>query len=277
MAISPLAARPEPPWLVLPPTPTLPKPVQSGLAPVDGIMLWHATFGPASGLPVVLLHGGLANSDYFGLLVPALAKDHPVIVIDSRGHGRSGRNATPLSYDLMAQDALALLDRLHIQKAAFVGWSDGAITGLAIAIHHPECMAGLFAFGANSDPSGVADVRASKVFMAFIARAGLEYKRLNPTPDGFASFDTDIEKMWAREPNLSKATLNGIRAHIWIVDGDHEEAIVRANTDLMAREIPDARELILPGVSHFAFLQDPDMFAYAVRHFLGSLYPRAPR
>lgn len=267
------AARADQPWLHLPPTPSLPTPVTSGMAPVNSIRLWYATFGPAAAplVPVVLLHGGLANSNYWGLLVPVLAREREVIVLDSRGHGRSSRDATQIGYELMASDVLALLDRLHIEKAALVGWSDGAITGLEIAIHHPERLSGLFALGANSDPSGVKDVRQSPVFSAFIARAADEYARLSPTPRGYAAFDADIERMWAREPNFSQATLRRIRSFVWIVDGDHEEAITRANTDFMAAQIPDARELILPGVSHFAFLQDPAMFAAAVTHFLSQI------
>jgi pimeloyl-ACP methyl ester carboxylesterase len=266
LTAAPLHAQPR--WLTLPPTPTLPKPDASGTAPVDGIKLWYAVFGASHADTVLLLHGGLANSDYWGKLVPELVKTHRVVTIDSRGHGRSSRNATPIGYELMAQDALALLDMLHIQRAAVVGWSDGAITGLEIAIHHPERLTGLFAFAANSDPSGVKDVQQSPVFTAFIARGAGEYARLNPTPHGYAAFDADIEKMWAREPHMSEAALRGIRARVWIVDGDHDEAIKRENTDYMAATIPGAYEMILPGVSHFAFLQDPAMFGYAVMRFL---------
>ncbi len=67
---------------------------------------------------------------------------------------------------------------------------------------------------------------------------------------------------------MQAATLRGIHARVWIVDADHDEAIKRENTDYMAAMIPDAREMILPGVSHFAFLQDPQMFNFAVEHFL---------
>jgi len=54
----------------------------------------------------------------------------------------------------------------------------------------------------------------------------------------------------------------------WIVDGDHDEAIKRENTDHMASLIPEAGELILPDVSHFAFLQDSVQFNEALLHFL---------
>ena len=91
----------EPQWLTLPPTPTLPGPSASGYAPVDGIKIWYAEFGHGS--PVILLHGGLANPDYWGNQVRALEERYRVIVMASRGHGRSTRNAAPFGYDLMAE------------------------------------------------------------------------------------------------------------------------------------------------------------------------------
>jgi pimeloyl-ACP methyl ester carboxylesterase len=245
----------EPPWECLPPTPTLPKPDRIGLAPVNGIRLWFATYG--HGDPVILVHGGLANSSYWGLQIPLLARHYEVIVLDSRGHGRSTRTDVPIGYDLMSSDVLALMDFLHIRQAALVGWSDGAIIGLDIAIHHPERLTRLFAFAANSDPSGVKDVDNSPVFVTYEERASREYARLSPTPGQFRAFLDNISKMWASEPHFTDAELRGIRTPTWIVDADHDEAIKRENTDHMAALIPGAGELILPAVSHFAFLQDP--------------------
>ena len=254
------------PWERLPPTPNLPKPERSGTAAVNGIRLWYAVFG--HGDPVVMVHGGLGNSDYWGLQVPVLAQRFQVIVLDSRGHGRSTRTAAPIGYDAMASDVLALMDTLHIQKAALVGWSDGAIIGLDIAIHHPERLTRLFAFAANSDPSGVKDVDKSPVFTAYIDRTSHEYARLSPTPGGFKAFLDNISHMWASEPHFTEAQLRGIKVPTWIVDADHDEAIKRENTDTMASLIPGAGELILPRVSHFAFLQDPALFNATLLHFL---------
>ena len=254
------------PWERLPPTPNLPKPERSGTAAVNGIHLWYAVFG--HGDPVVMVHGGLGNSDYWGLQVPVLAQRFQVIVLDSRGHGRSTRTDAPIGYDAMASDVLALMDTLHIQKAALVGWSDGAIIGLDIAIHHPERLTRLFAFAANSDPSGVKDVDKSPVFTAYIDRTSHEYARLSPTPGGFKAFLDNISHMWASEPHFTEAQLRGIKVPTWIVDADHDEAIKRENTDTMASLIPGAGELILPRVSHFAFLQDPALFNATLLHFL---------
>jgi pimeloyl-ACP methyl ester carboxylesterase len=262
----PAVVRAEPQWLTLPPTPTLPAAQQSGYAPVNGIKIWYAAFG--HGAPVILLHGGLANANYWGLLVRALAPRYRVIVMDSRGHGHSSRDARPYGYDLMASDVVALMDYLKIDKAAVVGWSDGGIIGLDIALHHPERLTKLFAFAANSDPSAVKDVDKSPVFSAFIARARNEYAQLSPTPNEYEAFLKQIEKMWDSEPHWTAADLHSIKVPTWIVDADHDEAIKRDNTLFMADNIPDSGLLIQPQVSHFSFLQDPDQFNGDVLHFL---------
>lgn len=253
------------PWMTLPPTPTLPKAQTTGYVSVNGVRIWYAMFG--SGSPVVLLHGGLANANWLGLQVRALAPHYRVIVFDSRCHGRSTCNSRPLGYDLMASDVLGALDALHIRRVALFGWSDGAIIGLDIAIHHPERLTRLFAFAANSDPSGVKDISRSPVFTQAIARFRKEYAVLSPTKQ-WQVFYASVTRMWATQPHFSASQLRGIHVLTWIVDADHDEAIKRENTDSMAAEIPGAGELILPRVSHFAFIQDPKMFNTVLLRFL---------
>jgi pimeloyl-ACP methyl ester carboxylesterase len=260
------AARAAPQWLTLPPTPSLPAATKSGLAPVNGIKIWYAEFG--QGAPVILLHGGLANANYWGILVRALQPHYRVIVMDSRGHGRSSRDARPYGYDLMADDVVGLMDYLKIDKAALVGWSDGAIIGLDIALRHPQRLSKLFAFAANSDPSAVKDVEHDPVFSAFIARARQEYQQLSPTPNEYDAFLKQIEKMWGSQPHWTTADLATITVPTWIVDADHDEAIKRDNTLFMADAIPASGLLIQPQVSHFSFLQDPAQFNGDVLHFL---------
>src|SRR5271169_1179085 len=117
--------RPAYPWASLPATPSLPKASASGYVTVGGIAIWYAEFG--KGPPVILLHGGLANSDHWGLLVPALQNDYRVIVMDSRGHGRSTRNEDAFCYDRMMSDVLGVMDHLELDSAAIIGTSDGSI------------------------------------------------------------------------------------------------------------------------------------------------------
>ena len=261
------SAQTAPRWLTLPPTPALPTPQATGHAAVNGVSIWYATFG--SGPPVVLLHGGLANSNYWGHQIPVLAQKHQVIVMDSRGHGRSTRDSQPYGYDLMASDVIGLMDYLGVAKAAIVGWSDGAILGLDLAMKHPGRVSRLFAFAANSDPSGVKDVAKSPVFNQFIARAEKEYGALSATPRQYKKFVEEISTMWATQPHWTVEQLRTIKVPTWIVDADHDEAIFRENTELMAREIPNAGLLLQPEVSHFSMLQDPDQFVADVLRFLG--------
>jgi len=255
-------------WQSLPPTPAPVAGEQTARAKVNGISLYYATIG--RGPPVVLLHGGLANSDYWGNQVKALAPFHTVILMDSRGHGRSTRDARPYGYDLMADDVVGLLDTLHIPRADVVGWSDGAILGLDLAIRHPDRVGKVFAFAANTVTSGVQEnLDKNPTFARYIERAGHEYAQLSATPKDYDAFVAQISKMWDTEPNWTDAQLQSIKTPVWVVDGDHDEAIKRAHTEYIAATIPGAGLLILPNASHFAFLQDPELFNAALLHFLG--------
>jgi pimeloyl-ACP methyl ester carboxylesterase len=255
-------------WETLPPTPAPVTPKRSGEAPVNGISIHYAIYGKGS--PVIFLHGGLANGDYWGNQVRAVAPYHTVITMDSRGHGRSTRDARPYGYDLMADDVVALMDYLKLPKADIVGWSDGAILGIDLALRHKDRVGRVFSFAANTVTSGVKDgVEKNPTFAAFIARAGHEYATKSSTPKDYDAFVDQISHMWAEQPNWTDAQLQGITTPILVVDGDHDEAIKREHTEYIAATIPHAGLLILPNTSHFAFLQDPTQFNFAVLHFLG--------
>jgi pimeloyl-ACP methyl ester carboxylesterase len=254
-------------WNTLPPLAPMPKPAQSGFAPVNGIEMYYAVFG--AGDPILLIHGGLANSDYWANEVEALSKTHKVIVADSRGHGRSSRTNAPMGYDLMASDYLALLDALKIEKTAIVGWSDGGIIGLDIAMSHPERVTKLFANAANVTTDSVQpNMAKAPAFAAFIKRGAGEHRRLAPSPREIKAFLASIRRMWATQPNWTKARLEKIRVPAAIVLGDHDEAIARAHTEYMARTIPGAKLIVLKDVGHFALLQDPDAYTKAIVDFL---------
>jgi pimeloyl-ACP methyl ester carboxylesterase len=268
---SAVAADRAPPWSTLPPMPDLPAPVATGTTAIDGARIWWGRYNSgASGTPVLLLHGGVGSSNYFAYLIPVLTSDHrAVIAIDSRGHGRSTLGQDPLGYARMASDVLAVLDELHVPRVDVVGWSDGGIIGLELAITHPERIARLFAFGANTDPSGLrAGSENTPVFKAYLDRASKDYARVSPTPAAFPQLLEQVMHMWATEPHLTTAQLASIRAPTTISDGQHEESILPEHVAYMARSIPDANIMILPGVSHFAMLQVPETFNDAVLYFL---------
>lgn len=256
-------------WETLPPTPAPVAAANTGYAAVNGIKIYYTRTGHGS--PVVLLHGGLANSDYWGNQVKALSAKHTVISLDSRGHGRSSRDEKPFGYDLMADDVVAVLDSLKIPRADIVGWSDGAIIGIDLALRHPDRIGKVFAFAANTQTAGVKEgVEKNPTFAAYIERAGKEYAKLSPTPKEYDAFVEQISHMWASQPNWTDAQLASIKTPILIADGDHDEAIKREHTEYMAATIPGAGLLILPNTSHFAFLQDPALFNAALLGFLDS-------
>jgi pimeloyl-ACP methyl ester carboxylesterase len=255
-------------WETLPPTPAPIATDRSGEAEANGINIHYATYGHGS--PVIFLHGRLANTDYWGNQVPAVAAHHTVILMDSRGHGRSTLDARPYGYDLMADDVVALMDVLKIPKADIVGWSDGGILGIDLAMRHKDRVGKVFAFAANTVTSGVVEgVEKNPTFAAYIDRAGHEYAEHSATPKEYDAFVDQISKMWADQPNWTDDQLKAIDTPIVVVDGDHDEAIKRPHTEYIVATIPHAGLLILPNASHFAFLQDPDQFNFAILHFLG--------
>ena len=269
ISIAGAAAEETPVWKALPTPAALPTPDESGLAAVNDIQMYYAIFNKGGGDPILLLHGGLANSDYWGDQVPAFAKDHEVIVADSRGHGRSTRSAEPYSYGLMASDVVALLDTLKVDKVNLVGWSDGGIIGLDIAMNHPERLKKLFAFGANSNVAGLKPtVETDEVFNRYVGIAGGDYAKISPTPTEFDAFVNQIVEMWNTQPDYSAEQLAKITTPTVIADGAYEEAIRPEHTEELAKAIPGARLLILPDVSHFAHWQNPELYNKAVLDFI---------
>ncbi|MGV1761489.1 alpha/beta fold hydrolase [Rhizobium sp. A22-96] len=248
----------------------LPDTEASGHVDHDGISIWYASYG--SGAPVILLHGGLGNSGNWGYQVPALIDaGHRVIVIDSRGHGRSTRDARPYSYELMASDVLAVMDRLGIAKAAIAGWSDGACTGMILGRTHPERISGVFFFACNMDPSGTKEFVLTPIVEHCFSRHTKDYAALSPTPDAFDAFVQAVSLMQQTEPNYSTDDLAEIHVPVAIVHSEHDEFIKREHADYLARHIPGAELVILPGVSHFAPLQRPAQFNAALFAFLARI------
>ncbi len=254
-------------WQQLPAPAAMPAAKESGYAPVNGIQMYYAVYG--AGAPLILLHGGLGNADYWGNQVPAFAEHYQVIVADSRGHGRSTRTDQPYSYQLMASDVLTLMDYLKIEKAAIVGWSDGGIIGLDLAMNHAERLTKLFAFGANYNVAGLRDdIGSNRTFNAYIEKAGEDYGRLSKTPDQYNAFVEQISGMWNSQPDYTPAQLGRISVPTVIADGGHDEGIRQEHTKKLAALIPGARLLVLPDVSHFAMWQNPAEFNQAVLDFL---------
>jgi pimeloyl-ACP methyl ester carboxylesterase len=250
----------------------LPDTDDQGYVKNDGARIWYTAY--TSGSPVILLHGGMGNSGNWGYQVPALVESgYRTVLIDSRGHGRSTRDARPYSYELMASDVLAVMDALHLDKAALVGWSDGACTSLVLASNSPERAAGVFFFACNMDPSGTKEIEFTPPLKRCFNRHVKDYQQLSPTPDQFDEFSEAVGFMQRTQPNYSAADLARIRVPVTIVQSEHDEFIKREHAEYLVRSIPNAEFVYLPGVSHFAPLQRPDQFNSAILAFLGKVLP----
>ena len=254
-------------WQTLPAP--LPAPIAkaSGYARVNGAEIYYTIHG--SGEPLILLHGGLGNTDQWGGQIRALSDRYKVVGIASRGHGRSTRDDQAYSFSLMASDVLAVMDILSIKRASIVGWSDGGNIGIEIAINNPDRLVKLFAFGANYNPSGVKPtVATDPVFGAYVAGAAADYSQLSRTPKQFDQFVAKISEMWATEPNFTPEQLKSIQVPVAIAEGEYSEAITLEHTEQLAAFIPGSTLILLPNLSHFAVWQDPEVFNAAVLKFL---------
>lgn len=230
-------------------------------ANVNDIKQYYQVTG--SGTPVVLLHGGYDDADMWNIHTWLLAFHYKVIVLDSRGHGRSERGNLPLTYEQMANDTLTLLDQLNIPNAHFVGWSDGAVIASQIAAQHPERVNKLMLFGAAYQADSYVDAFAlllstPELFLPFIdSLYKKRYLTLNPHPELWSQFQADLYSLWlspcyfADQPYST--CLNGlqsINAPTMVVAGDLE-IIKRAHTQAIAASIPQAQLKIVPLASHY--------------------------
>jgi pimeloyl-ACP methyl ester carboxylesterase len=250
----------------------LPVAENQGFIDHDGARICYTTYG--SGSPVILLHGGLGHSGNWGYQLPALlANGYRGVLIDSRGHGRSTRDERPFTYDLMASDVLAVMDALSIEKAALVGWSDGACTALILARRAPSRAAGVLFFACNMDANGVKEIKPAPILNRCLSRHAKDYSRLSATPDQFRSFTEAVSLMQRTQPNYPAQDLAEISVPVVIVQSEHDEFIKREHAEYLAQRILDAELVVLPGVSHFAPLQRPQLFNETMMAFVTKVFP----
>lgn len=249
---------------------SLPVAESQGYVEHNGAQIWYSTYG--SGSPVILLHGGLGHSGNWGYQVPALVKNgYRAIVIDSRGHGRSTRDAQPYSYELMASDVLTVMDTLNLEKVSLVGWSDGACIALVLASKVPARVAGVFFFACNMDPSGTKEFALTPIVQRCLNRHVKDYQLLSATPDEFNKFSDAVQLMQSTQPNYSAKDLAQLNTPVSIVQSEYDEFIKHEHAEYLANNIPNAELVLLSGVSHFAPLQRPTQFNDAILTFLSKI------
>jgi len=224
-----------------------------------------------NGPPLLLLHGGAGDSRQFDRQRRDFAARHRLILPDSRAQGRSSDGPGPLSYHEMAEDTVVLLDLLGIPRTDLMGWSDGGNVGIDVAIHHPERLAHLVTFGSNFAPEGLELDAFEWNRTATAASFGPEMKAgwtaRNPEPDHYEAAMDKILEMWRTEPRFTPLELGSIRAPTLVCAGEHD-VVRREHTLALAAAIPTAESWIVPGASHGAMLERPELVNPRVLAFL---------
>lgn len=228
---------------------------QGHWAEVNGYRMYYETGG--SGRPLLLLHGG-GNSIHgsFSKQLEVFAKTHAIIAPEQIGHGRTPDVDGPLTYARMAGDTAALLEQLHLKDVDVVGWSDGGIVALILAVRHPELVRRVVVSGANFAPEGYLPDDLKQMRARDIGPANTLSARLN--------------HLWAASPTeeeLNPALLAGVHRRVLVMVGDHD-AIQLDHTIALYRALHDARLCILPGTGHGTFIQRPEWVNAIVESFL---------
>lgn len=238
-------------------------------AQVRGIRMYYELHGHGS--PLLLIHGGAGNGMQFENQIPAFSPHHRLIIPDCCAQGRTTDRPGPLTYHGMAEDMIALLDHLHVRRADIMGWSDGGIIALDMAMNHPDRVGRVVTFGANFTPDGLnpQDVEWNRTATAesFGADMKAGWQKLSPQPDHYEAAMNKILDMWRSQPDWSVEQLHRIRARCLICAGDRD-LIRPEHTAQLANAIPDAEMWIVPNASHSAMIERFDLVNPRVLAFL---------
>jgi pimeloyl-ACP methyl ester carboxylesterase len=246
-----------------------PLPPNGHVVPLRGIRVYYETYG--AGPVLVLLHGGAGSGAQFAKQIPYFSGRFRLIVPDACAQGRTTDRPGPLTYHAMAEDVKALLDILHVQHADVMGWSDGGIVGLDLAMRHPALVRHLVTFGANYEPDGLSADDVAWNQTAKPADLGTAvrdaYVQVAPDPSHYDEAMSKVLALWRDEPHYTPEDLGRIRARTLIVAGEHD--LVRPeHTESLAAAIPGSMLWIVPGQNHGVMIDDADEVNPRVMAFL---------
>jgi pimeloyl-ACP methyl ester carboxylesterase len=217
-------------------------------AAINGLKMYYEEHG--NGPPLLLLHGGSGSipAKWIPFFTP-----FRVIAMEQMGHGRTADHpGRPFHYHDMAEDTVELMRQLEIESASVVGYSDGGIIGLDIAIHHPERVTRLAVSGANSRVDGytAANQELMRTFKPADLPVSEAYSRLSPDgADHWPIFIERLAQMWAVEPAFAREELQRIKAPTLIMVGD-DDIVSPEHAIEMFRTIPNAQLCVLPHSGH---------------------------
>lgn len=263
---------------------TTPAPARTGYAPVNGMQVYYEIHG-SGGIPLVLLHGGLFDSDLqFGALLPELSRDRQVVTMDFQGHGRTNDvDDRPLSVDRLATDVVGLLEHLGLPQVDVFGFSLGGAVALHLAIAHPALVRRVVissvAFHPDGNRGGNAEA-VGEMTVDMIAGTPMEqaYRAKSPHPEKLQTLLTKLGQFLQHVPAWSDDDIRGIAAPTLITVGDCDmvrlEHAVRflqlrggdVNGDFEG--VPASQLAVFPGTTHFFGLSRTTMVVDAVTTFL---------
>jgi pimeloyl-ACP methyl ester carboxylesterase len=227
---------------------------------INGIKLYAETYG--QGKALLMTHGNGGSISAFSKTIPYFSKYYKVIAVDSRAHGKSVDSGDSLTFEMMADDFAALLDKMKIKSAFVIGWSDGGINALVMAMRHPEKVVKLASTGANMRPDSTALVPYAWNDML---------KRYAEKKDKV--FDNEKEKndfkilaLDVLEPNYPKEAMKNVKCPALIIAGD-KDLIVAEHTVEIFKYIPNAQLWILPNTGHATLIEQATEFNNKVHLF----------
>ena len=223
-------------------------------------IIMHHYVERGSGFPLLLLHGNGEQCGYFEHQMEPFASHFHVLALDTRGHGQTPRGTAPFTIRQFADDLLAFMDRLGIEKAHLLGFSDGGNIAMVFALRHPERVERLILNGANLDARGV------KAGVQLPIEVGYRIARLFARRNAKALRNAEMLGLMVNDPNVRPEELAHITCPTLVVAGD-KDMIKDSHTRLIASAIPGAQLAILRG-DHFIANRNPEAFNAAVLRFL---------
>lgn len=243
-----------------------------GYANIADFRMYYEVHG--DGEPVLLLHGGgVSGAESWARVIPALAPSYRVIVPDSRAHGRSTDSEIALSYDLLTDDLVELMDHLEIDRAHVVGWSDGGVNGLNMAIRYPQRIGKLVAYGTNFHANGLPEHAiewieelSPETWPASLADQ--TYLSIAPDPSRMSVMLDKIRTMWLSQPTWTADDLARIDAPVLVLEDSLGNAIRPEHTQAMVAAIAGAELILIHGTDHAAPQDQAATFNRLVLQFL---------
>ena len=232
--------------------------------PIRGFNMYYETYG--QGQPLLIIHGNGGSINNFLYQIPFFAKDYHVILADSRAQGKSIDKGDSLSYEMMADDLNALLESLHTDSCYVIGWSDGGINGLLLAMRHPDKVKKLAVTGANLWP----DTTAVDPFVYHWAMNYNAALAKMPTTDSVKAM-RKLGRLLSYEPHIATEQLKKIQCPTLVIGGDHDVLLPR-HTMLIAESIPKSYLWILPNSGHSTPIYYKDLFNEVVGDFFKNPY-----